>query len=131
MKSIYPFLLFQNQQAEPALNFYEEVLPHAEIVETERFDGSGPGIEGTIKTARLRIGSIEIMVSDSPIEHHFNFTPASSYLIQCKSDEEIEQLSEKLLDGGEALMPLDDYGFSQKYTWVSDKFGVSWQLNLE
>jgi predicted 3-demethylubiquinone-9 3-methyltransferase (glyoxalase superfamily) len=47
-----------------------------------------------------------------------------------KSDAEIERLSAALVAGGKVLMPLDNYGFSRRFTWVCDKFGVSWQLNL-
>ena len=60
----------------------------------------------------------------------FTFTPAMSLFVECRSDAELATLFERLSEGGEVLMPLDQYPFSRRYGWVSDKFGVSWQLNL-
>jgi uncharacterized glyoxalase superfamily protein PhnB len=53
-----------------------------------------------------------------------------SLFVNCTSDAELEQAFEQLSAGGEVLMPLDNYGFSQRFGWVNDRFGVSWQLNL-
>jgi predicted 3-demethylubiquinone-9 3-methyltransferase (glyoxalase superfamily) len=50
--------------------------------------------------------------------------------ITCDTEEEINRLYENLIEGGNALMPLDDYSFSKKFGWIVDKFGVSWQFNL-
>jgi predicted 3-demethylubiquinone-9 3-methyltransferase (glyoxalase superfamily) len=54
-----------------------------------------------------------------------------SIFINCESEEEIDELYKKLSEGGEVLMELMDYGFSKKFAWVNDRFGVSWQMNLE
>ncbi len=62
--------------------------------------------------------------------HDFTFTPSISLFVKCDSEEELETLYEKLSEGGEVAMPLDDYGFSTKFGWVQDRFGVSWQLNF-
>jgi predicted 3-demethylubiquinone-9 3-methyltransferase (glyoxalase superfamily) len=67
---------------------------------------------------------------DSNLGHPFMFTPAMSQFVQCEMEEEIDQLFSKLSNGGYTNMPLDNYGFSKKFGWVSDKYGVSWQLNL-
>ena len=64
------------------------------------------------------------------MKHAFSFTPAFSLLVECTSDDEISRLCAALVDGGGALMPLGEYGFSRKFAWVNDRFGVSWQLNL-
>lgn len=58
----------------------------------------------------------------------FQFTPAISFMMQCTSTVEVEELWGKLIDGGQALMPLDTYPFSDRYGWLSDKYGVSWQI---
>jgi predicted 3-demethylubiquinone-9 3-methyltransferase (glyoxalase superfamily) len=58
------------------------------------------------------------------------FTPAVSIHIDCEDLQEIGRLFTALSETGEVLMPLDNYGFSEKFGWVSDRFGVSWQLNL-
>jgi predicted 3-demethylubiquinone-9 3-methyltransferase (glyoxalase superfamily) len=70
------------------------------------------------------------MCIDSNIKHEFTFTPSFSMFITCDTEEEINRLYENLIEGGNALMPLDDYSFSKKFGWIVDKFGVSWQFNL-
>ena len=70
------------------------------------------------------------MCSDSFVKHPFTFTPSISNFVTCSSEEELDNLYEKLNEGGQALMPLNNYGFSKKFGWVNDRFGVSWQLNL-
>jgi predicted 3-demethylubiquinone-9 3-methyltransferase (glyoxalase superfamily) len=51
--------------------------------------------------------------------------------VNCESEAEIDSLYEKLSEGGGVMMPLDNYGFSKKFAWVGDRYGVSWQLNLK
>ena len=58
------------------------------------------------------------------------FTPSISFFVTCESHEEIARLAQALGDGGGVLMGLADYGFSRQFTWLNDRFGVSWQLNL-
>jgi len=70
------------------------------------------------------------MCIDSAVSHNFTFTPSMSLYVQCDSDDEIERVYDALREGGEVLMPLGSYGFSAKFGWVNDPFGVSWQLNL-
>ena len=70
------------------------------------------------------------MCIDSPAKHAFTFTPSHSFFVECESDAEIERLAAALGAEGKVLMPLDNYGFSRRFSWVSDRFGVSWQLNL-
>ncbi len=70
------------------------------------------------------------MATDSPVKHDFAFTPAMSLFVDCATEAEIEALYAKLSEGGQVLMPLNAYPFSPKFGWLSDKFGVSWQLNL-
>jgi predicted 3-demethylubiquinone-9 3-methyltransferase (glyoxalase superfamily) len=70
------------------------------------------------------------MAIDSAAAHNFTFTPAFSIFVICESESELEKLYEALNTGGEALMPLDNYGFSRKFGWVKDRYGVSWQMNL-
>lgn len=71
------------------------------------------------------------MCSDSPPVHDWDFTPAVSNYVNCKNDSEIERLFSKLSENGTVAMPLNNYGFSQKFAWVIDPYGVSWQLNLK
>ena len=67
---------------------------------------------------------------DSPPVHDFDFTPSISLFVDFESDETLETAFAKLSETGKIMMPLDDYGFSKRFGWLSDKFGVSWQLNL-
>lgn len=64
------------------------------------------------------------------MKHDFSFTPSSSTFVEFGSAAELEQAFQTLSEGGQVLMPLDNYGFSRRFGWVNDRFGVSWQLNL-
>jgi predicted 3-demethylubiquinone-9 3-methyltransferase (glyoxalase superfamily) len=126
------FLTFQENNAEEAMNFYVDLFEEAEILDIQRWGSDeGPAKEGTIKHAGFMLNGKEFRCSDSPIKHNWTFTPAVSIFIDCKTEDELERLYEKLSEGGEIAMPLANYGFSQKFAWVVDRFGVSWQLNLE
>lgn len=56
--------------------------------------------------------------------------PSFSIYLTCDTEEEIDSIYNKLMQNGMALMPMDNYGFSKKFGWLNDRFGVSWQLNL-
>jgi predicted 3-demethylubiquinone-9 3-methyltransferase (glyoxalase superfamily) len=70
------------------------------------------------------------MCSDSPIKHGFTFTPSNSTFVEFDSVAELERVFGLLSEGGQVLMPLGNYGFSERFGWVNDRFGVSWQLNF-
>lgn len=70
------------------------------------------------------------MCTDSNVKHEFTFTPAMSLWVNCDTEEEIDQVFEKLSQDGKVLMPLAAYPFSRKFGWVEDKNGISWQLTL-
>jgi predicted 3-demethylubiquinone-9 3-methyltransferase (glyoxalase superfamily) len=129
MQKITPFLMFTGR-AEEAINFYTSIFEQSEIVNIARYGPNQAGAEGTVMHATFRLNGQEFMCIDSNIEHDFTFTPALSLYVNCATVAEIETLFEKLSFGGQILMPLDRYPFSAKYAWISDKFGVSWQLNL-
>jgi predicted 3-demethylubiquinone-9 3-methyltransferase (glyoxalase superfamily) len=56
--------------------------------------------------------------------------PSFSFFVECESDEEIQRVHDVLLEDRQPVMPLDNYGFSQRFAWTNDRFGVAWQLNL-
>jgi predicted 3-demethylubiquinone-9 3-methyltransferase (glyoxalase superfamily) len=80
--------------------------------------------------AAFRVGGQAVRCMDSPVKHAFSFTPASSLFVDFDSLEELTQVADALGEGGKVLMELADYGFSRQFTWLDDRFGVSWQLNL-
>lgn len=126
-RSIKTFLMFEGE-AEEAMNFYASLFEEAAVSEITRH-GAGSA-EGKVYSATLSLPGQEIMFFDSPAEHEFGFTPAISLFVECESEDEIERLYSSLADGGKPLMPISDYGFSRRFGWVADRFGVSWQLNL-
>jgi predicted 3-demethylubiquinone-9 3-methyltransferase (glyoxalase superfamily) len=127
---VQPFLMFQGK-AEEAMNFYVSLLPGSKITDIVRYGPGEAGAEGSVMKASFSLAGQKILCIDSPVKHNFTFTPAFSFFIQCESDEEIRRLSSALLEGGVALMPLDNYGFSRQFAWVNDRYGVSWQMNLD
>jgi predicted 3-demethylubiquinone-9 3-methyltransferase (glyoxalase superfamily) len=124
-----PFLMFQGN-AQAALDLYFATFPESEMLSVDRYAKGGPGPEGSIKVGRFALCGREFMCSDSPIKHNFSFTPASSIFVEFDSVEALERAFAALAEGGRVLMPLDDYGFSPRFGWLDDRFGVSWQLSL-
>lgn len=70
------------------------------------------------------------MCIDSPVKHAFTFTPSMSIFVECENDAELTRVFDQLAVGGKVMMPLNNYGFSTRFGWLADRFGVSWQLNL-
>jgi predicted 3-demethylubiquinone-9 3-methyltransferase (glyoxalase superfamily) len=129
MQKITPFLMFEGR-AEEAMNYYTALFEQAEITSISRYGPDEMGAEGSVKHAIFSVNGQEFMCIDSNLEHDFTFTPAISLYVNCQTEAEIDRLFEKLSNGGQILMPLDRYPFSEKFAWIADKFGVSWQLNL-
>jgi predicted 3-demethylubiquinone-9 3-methyltransferase (glyoxalase superfamily) len=126
-------LMFVGEQcgrAEEAMNLYVSLFEDSEILEVERYGPDEEEREGTLKRATFSLAGREFGASDSGREHPFTFTPSMSVFVDCESPAELERVFASLSDGGEVLMPLDDYGFSRRFGWTNDRFGVSWQLNL-
>lgn len=117
-----PFLMFQGK-CEEALNFYVGTIPGARIAALDRKP------DGTVAMARLSVAGLEIMANDSPPVHGFDFTPSTSIFLTVDGPEDVDALARGIGEGGKALMPPDDYGFSRRFGWVQDRFGVSWQIN--
>ncbi|MEH7386228.1 VOC family protein [Bacillus sp. JJ1521] len=131
MEKVTPFLMFQEGNAEEAMNFYTSFIEDSEIKSIVRYGANQPGgEEGTVMHATFTLKGQEFMCIDSNIKHQFTFTPSFSIYLTCSTEEEIDTLYQKLKEGGGELMPLGNYGFSKKFGWINDRFGVSWQLNL-
>ena len=128
-RTVTPFLMFVGA-AEEAMNFYISLFEDSRIDHIERYGSGEPGPEGTVKLADFVVGGQRFRCIDSPIKHEFGFTPSISIFVECESETELDSTFTKLSSGGAVLMPPDNYGFSTKFAWVNDRFGVSWQLNL-
>ena len=126
---VTPFLMFEGR-AEEALTFYVRVVPDSSILHVERYGREGPGKERTIRLARATLGGLEVMCIDSPVRHAFTFTPSWSLFVEARSAEEFEAIVAALADAGAFLMAPGDHGFSRRFAWLNDRFGVSWQVNL-
>ncbi|KKQ45678.1 MAG: 3-demethylubiquinone-9 3-methyltransferase [Candidatus Moranbacteria bacterium GW2011_GWC2_37_8] len=131
MRKITPFLWFKDN-AQEAIDFYVSIFSKAESKKSTHYteesaEASGQP-EGTIMTSEFQLeGQDFVALNGGPI---FKFTPAISFFVSCQEPDEIEKLWERLSHGGKVLMELDKYPFSERYGWLEDKFGVSWQLNF-
>ena len=128
-QKITTFLMFEGN-AEEAMTFYRSLFADAEVVSISRYGADGPGAEGSVQQATFTLAGQPFMCIDSPVKHGFTFTPAISLFVQCTDEAELDRLYAALAERGAELMPLGDYGFSARFGWVNDRFGVSWQLNL-
>jgi len=115
MQKITPFLWF-NDNAEEAANFYTSIFKHSKLGNIARYGEAGPGPKGSVMSVTFQIeGQDFIALNGGP---QFKFTPAISFFVDCQSQEEVDNLWEKLSAGGRK----DHCG------WLQDKFGVSWQI---
>ncbi len=119
MQKITPFLWFDNQ-AEEAVNFYTSIFKNSKIVKVVRYDEAGAAVsgrqKGTVMTVAFELEGQEfVALNGGP---HFTFSPAISFVVNCETQEEVDELWEKLSEGGE----------KQRCAWLKDKYGVSWQI---
>ncbi|MEI8115124.1 MAG: VOC family protein [Bacteroidia bacterium] len=112
---IYPCLWF-NGKAKEAADFYCSVFP-----------GSVITAENPMVVMFESAGQKFMLLNGGP---HFTLNPSVSFYVACETVEEVDKAWKKLLDGGSVLMPLNKYDWSEKYGWIQDKFGVSWQLSV-
>ncbi|TGV12879.1 VOC family protein [Mesorhizobium sp. M8A.F.Ca.ET.173.01.1.1] len=129
MTKVRPFLMFEGK-AEEAMTLYCGTIPDSSILDVTRYGSGEDGAEGMLKLARVSICGLEVTVYNSPVHHAFTFTPSFSLYVDCSSEQELERIAETLAKGGGFLMPPDNYGFSRRFAWLNDRFGVSWQINL-
>ena len=122
MQKIVPHLWFDKEASEAA-KFYTSLFNNSKIIDTTQIHGTP---SGTAEMVTIELSGQEFMlISAGPF---FTFTPAISFLIACSTTEEVEKLWEQLSKDGTELMPLDAYPFSEKYAWVEDRYGLSWQI---
>jgi predicted 3-demethylubiquinone-9 3-methyltransferase (glyoxalase superfamily) len=128
-QKIAPFLMFSGK-AEEAMNYYTSLFDRSEILSLQRYGANEAGAEGTVLHATFSLHGQVFMCIDSSVKHAFTFTPAISFFVTCDTEEEIDHVFAQLSQDGLVLMELGAYPFSQKFGWVQDKFGISWQLSL-
>jgi predicted 3-demethylubiquinone-9 3-methyltransferase (glyoxalase superfamily) len=116
--------------AEQAMNLYVSLFKGSAITRIERFGPGEQGAQGSVKRAEFTLAQHHLICFDSPVKHGFSFTPSISLFVECESEEELDEAYTQLAAGGQVLMERGNYGFSQEFGWVNDRFGVSWQLNL-
>lgn len=119
MKTITPCLWFDNQ-AEAAANFYVSIFENSKIGDIARYGEEGAKVsgrpKGTVMTVTFELEGQEFMaLNGGPI---VQFSPAISFMVPCTTQEEVDELWEKLSQGGE----------TQQCGWLKDKYGVSWQI---
>lgn len=123
--------LWFDNQAEEAAKFYTSVFPQSEIGDIIRYGKEGSeihgGKEGTVMVAEFYLsGEKFVAINGGPL---FTFNPSISYFVVCETLEETDRTWNKLLEGGSVMMPYQKYDWSEKYGWVTDKFGLSWQVS--
>ncbi len=128
-RSVSTQLMFEGS-AEAAMTLYVSLFNDSEIRHVERYAAGEPGRAGTVKRAEFQLVDRTYFCIDSPVKHSFTFTPSMSLFVECSDEAELERAFDRLSEGGGVLMPLGNYGFSKRFGWVNDRFGVSWQLNL-
>src|SRR5437763_8805970 len=98
------------------MNFYTSIFKDSKVGSIARYGEGGPGPKGTVMTATFQLNGQDFMaLNGGP---HFTFTPAVSFFVSCETQEEVDELWEKLSEGGE----------KSRCGWLTDKFGVSWQI---
>jgi predicted 3-demethylubiquinone-9 3-methyltransferase (glyoxalase superfamily) len=115
MQKITPFLMFDNQTDE-AVNFYLSIFKNSKLGKVSRYGEGGPGPKGTIMSANFELEGQQFMAFNGG--PYFQFSQGISLFVSCKTQEEVDELWEKLSAGGE----------KSRCGWVKDKFGVSWQI---
>ena len=115
-QKITPFLWFDNN-AEEAMNFYVSIFKDSKIIEVARYGDAGPGPKGTVMTGTFQLEGQQFMaLNGGP---HFKFTEAISLFVNCETQQEVDDLWNKLCAGG---------GAPSQCGWLKDKFGLSWQI---
>jgi len=115
MQKITPFLWFDNQ-AEEAMKFYTSIFKNSKIGRVTRYGDAGPGPKGTVMSATFELDGQEFMaLNGGPL---FKFSPAISFYVNCKTQKQVDELWAKLSAGGK----------TDRCGWLTDKFGLSWQI---
>ncbi|WP_129113586.1 VOC family protein [Halegenticoccus tardaugens] len=129
MQKITPNLWFDGNAGD-AVERYTNIFDDARIGDSTRYDAASTAASGqpedSVMTVEFELeGQSFVALNGGP---QFQFTPAISFVVNCPTTDEVDELWSELSEGGEELMPLDSYPFSDRYGWTTDEFGVSWQV---
>lgn len=132
MQKITPFLWFDNN-AEDAVNFYTSLFGDSKILTITRYDEAGAKVSGQKAGSAMTVafkleGQNFTALNGGP---YFKLNQSISFFVYCESDAKIEKTYKKLSEGATVIFPLDKYDWSPRYAWVIDKFGLSWQLDVD
>lgn len=117
MQRITPFLWFEKNNAEEAMNHYVSIFPNSKVLRVTRYGTTGPGAPGTVMTAQFELDGQEFVGLNGGPQDKFNW--AVSFVVNCETQEEVDYYWEKLSEGG---------GEKSRCGWVKDKFGLWWQV---
>ena len=123
VKTVLMFVGAQCGRACDAVHLYQSVVPDV-VTQSDK------EVAPHLHRIEFMIGDASFVAMDSDGPHDFTFTPATSLWVDLASVDELERVAGALSDGGRVLMEQGHYGFSSAFTWVDDRFGVSWQLNV-
>jgi predicted 3-demethylubiquinone-9 3-methyltransferase (glyoxalase superfamily) len=127
IQKITPFLWFDGK-AEEAANFYTAVFSNSRIVTMKPWPEGSPFPEDQIMNGTFELDGQQFYAFDAgPM---FKFNPSVSFFVVFETVEETDAVWQKLTEGGSIMMPLDKYDWSEKYGWVQDRFGISWQVSF-
>jgi predicted 3-demethylubiquinone-9 3-methyltransferase (glyoxalase superfamily) len=122
MPKITPHLWF-NKEAKEGAEFYAALIPNSRIKNITTLHNTPSG-DCDVVSFELS-GQPFMAISAGPL---FKFNPSVSFHVKCRTKSEVDTLWERLSQGGKILMPLGAYPFSERYGWVEDQYGLSWQL---
>jgi predicted 3-demethylubiquinone-9 3-methyltransferase (glyoxalase superfamily) len=115
MQKITPFLWFDGE-AEEAMNFYTSIFKNSKCLSVTRYGDAGPGPKGSVMVAAFELDGQEFVALNGGPQ--YTFSPAISFVVNCENQQEIDEMWEKLSDGGTNL----------QCGWLQDRYGVTWQI---
>ncbi|MDR5728457.1 MAG: VOC family protein [Terriglobia bacterium] len=115
MQKITPFLWFDGK-AEEAMNFYVSIFKNSKVGQVTRYSDAGPGPKGAVMSATFELDGQQFYALNGGPQ--FTFSPAISFFVNCETQEEVDEIWEKLSQGGG----------TRQCGWLHDKFGVTWQI---
>ena len=130
-RKLFSYGLWFDHQAEEAARFYTSIFPNSKVDDILYYGKEGyeihGGKEGTVMLAEFTLCNEKfVAINGGPL---FKFNPGLSFFVVFETEQEADKVWNTLFEGGKALMPYQKYDFSEKYGWLEDKYGLSWQIS--